>query len=59
MKPRNEVRNILLVVNSSSNDFGKYPIGNKDLTNKLKMLEILKEIKFNCVTNRWEKSNEK
>lgn len=50
------VKDILIVLNSS-NDFGfKYPIGNKELTLKVKEYEDKKLISYNSLTNKWEKT---
>lgn len=52
---RREVKDILIALNSTDSFF-KYPIGNSDLTEKVKLLESANRIKFNSLTNRWEKS---
>ncbi len=45
---------IILNVLNSTSQFFKYPIGNKELTEKVKQLESLKKIQFNEYRNRWE-----
>jgi DNA-binding HxlR family transcriptional regulator len=50
-----EIKALLTAVNSTDNFF-KYPIGNKDLTEKLKKLESDGIIKFDSLTNRWVQS---
>lgn len=48
-----EVKNILTVLNSS-NDLGfKYPIGNKELTLKVRELESTGVIYYKAVTGKW------
>ena len=51
---KKEIKDLLIAVNSSENFF-KYPIGNKELTEKLKSFELKGLIKFNNVTMKWEK----
>jgi hypothetical protein len=49
------IKDILIVMNSS-NDLGfKYPIGNKELTEKVKELEKLNKIKYDEWYHRWKK----
>lgn len=50
-----EIKTILLVLNSS-NDLGfKYPIGNKELTEKVKALESAEKIKYDDKFCKWSK----
>ena len=48
-----EVKRLLLGVNAQDNLF-KYPVGNRELTERLKMLEEKERIRFNNKTNKWE-----
>jgi len=50
-----EIRALLVAVNSTENFF-KYPIGNKELTEKLKTMEDMSLIKFNSFSSKWERS---
>jgi len=45
---------VLLIVLNSTRGFGKYPIGNKELTEKAKKLEAEGKIKYNEILMRWE-----
>lgn len=50
-----EIKALLIAVNSTENLF-KYPIGNIELTVKLKLYETSGHIKFNPINNKWEKT---
>lgn len=50
-----DILNILIVLNSSDNLMGKYPIGNKELTNEVKYLEENNKIKYDIINRRWTK----
>ena len=50
---KTKVKDILLAVNGTQ--LFKYPFGNKELTEELKRLEVLKKIRFNSFTSTWEK----
>lgn len=52
-----EIKQILIVLNSIGNTLGKYPIGNKILTEKTKNLESKGMIKFDNINNLWLKGN--
>jgi hypothetical protein len=54
-KKGRKIKDILITVNSTGPDFGKYPIGNKELTSEIKNLEQEGKIKFNSYTGLWEK----
>ena len=55
MKNTKEVQSILIALNSS-NDMGfKYPIGNKELTEKVRQLESDGIIKYDVHTFKWMK----
>ena len=49
---KNEIKNLILVLNSSNNLF-KYPIGNRTLTDKIKLLESQNKIIFDDKINKW------
>lgn len=50
----------LLVALNSSNDLGfKYPIGNKELTIKVRELESEGKIKYDVHTRKWHKRTNK
>jgi hypothetical protein len=53
MTPK-QINELIIAVNACGNLF-KYPIGNKELTEKLKTLEAQGKIQFNTFTNTWEK----
>lgn len=50
-----ELNTILLVLNSTDSLMGKYPIGNKELTLKVRELESNGIIKYDALTNKWNK----
>jgi len=50
-----DVDPVLTAINSSGRNLFKYPIGNKELTEKLKQFETLEIIKFNETNGLWEK----
>ncbi len=50
---KNEIKKILQALNSS-NDLGfKYPIGNKELTNKVRILESQGLIRYQAHLGQW------
>jgi hypothetical protein len=51
---KKEISQILLALNSSQNFF-KYPIGNKELTEKIKALEIAGKINYCEFTSQWKR----
>jgi hypothetical protein len=52
---KKEIKDILIALNSSGpNYFEKYPIGNKELTQKVHDLENAELIKFNAFKGLWE-----
>lgn len=50
-----DIKALLIAVNASGNFF-QYPIGNKELTEKLKELEEKKLIEFNKFEMKWKKA---
>lgn len=49
----NKIKDILIILNST-NDLGfKYPIGNKELTIKVRELESEGKIRYLSHTNKW------
>jgi len=57
--PKSEVSDLLIVLNST-NDLGfKYPIGNKELTSKIKTLEAAGKIHYDEHFKRWKKGTKK
>lgn len=48
-----DIKDLLIVLNSSSNNMGKYPIGNKELTIKTRQLESDGKIWFDAVYSVW------
>ena len=54
MNNQKDIKNILMVLNSTQGLF-KYPIGNKELMEKVKTLEALGRIKYDAINNRWVK----
>jgi len=51
-----EIKSILLALNSTGPCMFKYPIGNQELTAKVKELEQQGKIKFNSLYSKWVKS---
>lgn len=50
-----DIKALLIAVNSANNFVGeKYPIGNKELTLKLKTLEHERKIVFDVYNSKWE-----
>ena len=56
-KMKNEVKNILTALNSTGPNLFKYPIGNKELTEKVKELEQQGKIEFCSFTQTWKRKN--
>lgn len=53
IKEKKQIKDLVIVLNSS-NDLGfKYPIGNKELTAMVKEFESIGYIKYNDKTNKW------
>jgi hypothetical protein len=52
MKATKQIKELLVILNSS-NGYFKYPIGNKELTETVKLLESQNLIKFCNLTNKW------
>lgn len=50
-----EIRNILIALNSSNNFGEKYPFGNKELTEKVKSLELEGKISYDKLNCNWKK----
>lgn len=48
---KKEIESILLANNS--NAFSKYPIGNKELVERMKVLEDKGKIHYDAMNNRW------
>jgi len=53
-KEKKQIKDLIIVLNSSDNFF-KYPIGNKELTAMVKEFESIGYIKFDDKTNKWGK----
>ena len=52
-KNKKEIKDLVVALNCS-NDLGfKYPIGNKELTLKIKEFESIGYIEYNDKTNKW------
>lgn len=54
MKNKQEIKNILIALNSNFIGFFKYPIGNKELTHKVKELESCGKIIFDVYSGLWK-----
>lgn len=59
MKDLRELKELLIVLNSTDNFMGRYPIGNKELTLKVRELESSGVIKYDVHTKKWYKSSNK
>lgn len=54
LEPR-DLKALLIALNSTDNTLGKYPIGNKELCTKVKLLESQGAIRFDTLKNKWGK----
>lgn len=52
-KKSNKIKDIIIVLNSIKG-FGKYPIGNRALTNEVKELEKKGEIYYEEYSSKWK-----
>lgn len=53
-----EIISIVIALNASDNYFGKYPIGNEVLNDRVKQLENAGKITFDSITNKWRLNGE-
>ena len=54
-----EIMIVLVAINSTGRNLFKYPIGNADLSEKLKTLEAKGKIKFDDYSGLWKKCGAK
>lgn len=57
MKAPKEVKSVLTALNSVIPSFDKYPFGNKELTEKVKKLELEGFIKYDPYYQKWVKGD--
>jgi len=59
VEAKDDVKAILVALNSTGSMGGKYPIGNKELTVKVKALEAAGKIKYDSMKDKWTRANDK